>query len=123
MSTHYVACIVCAREAEQSIVMLGKDIKSNTRIVSSFHNAEGSLSTQIGRRAIIRGYQPLVGRSQPFKRGTIKVIRRRDRQQHSGTKSVNPREVSKNVLLAFAVANAGSLQVSIIRYLKEISPC
>src|SRR6478672_6359080 len=123
MSIDHIACIICARQAEQRIVMLGKAVKSNTRIVPTFHNAEGSLSSQIGRCAIIRGYQPLVGRSQPFKRGTIKVIRRRDRQQHSSTESVNPREVSKNVLLAFAVANAGSLQVTVIWYLKKISAC
>ena len=121
MDINQVARIICAGQAKERVVMLGKAIKSNTRIVPPLYNVEGSLSAEIRRRTIICGYQPLVGGSQPFKRGAIKMIRRRHRQQHSRTESVNPGKVPKDVLLAFAVANAGSLQISIIRHLKKIS--
>ena len=120
MSIHQVARIICAGEAKQRVVMLGKTIEANTRIMTPLHDTQGSLSPQIGGRTIICSYNSLVGGSQPLKCGAIKVIGRRNRQQHSRAKRVDPGKISKDVLLAFAVANAGSLQVCIVRHLKKI---
>src|SRR5438270_3657129 len=121
MSIDQVARIICAGEAKQRVVMLGKAIKSNTGIVPPLYYAKGSLSSQVRRRTIINCHQPLVGGPLTLKRCAIEMIRRRHRQQHSWAKCVYPGKVSKDVLLAFPVTNAGSFQVGMIRYLKEIS--